>query len=278
MFCDVVGSTPLGERLDPEALRGVLTRFAAEIERVAERHGGRAGALMGDGLMCVFGVPVAHEDDALRAVRAAAEMAAAVARLNEQLRADLRVELAVRIGVNTGEVVASAGSPVLGDAINVAARLEQAGAAGEILDRRGYPPACSRRRRRRAGGAGGGKGQGEAGAGLAAGAGAARCARIGAAAGRAAARAGSGAGRDPPGVRPGRGGAHVPPGHGAGGCRHRQVAAGPGGGGAAGGPRAGANGALPLLRRRHHVLTTGRGGAGTHRWREQSGVRVGRRG
>ncbi len=133
MFCDVVGSTPLGERLDPEALRGVLTRFAAEIERVAERHGGRAGALMGDGLMCVFGVPVAHEDDALRAVRASAEMTAAVAQLNEGLRADLRVELAVRIGVNTGEVVASAGSPVLGDAINVAARLEQAGAAGEIL-------------------------------------------------------------------------------------------------------------------------------------------------
>ena len=133
VFCDVVGSTPLGERLDPEALRGVLTRFAAEIERVAERHGGRAGDLMGDGLMCVFGVPAAHEDDALRAVRAAAEMAAAVERLNEQLRADLRVELAVRIGVNTGEVVASGGSPVLGDAINVAARLEQAGAAGEIL-------------------------------------------------------------------------------------------------------------------------------------------------
>jgi len=133
VFCDVVGSTPLGERLDPEALRGVLTRFAAEIERVAERHGGRAGDLMGDGLMCVFGVPAAHEDDALRAVRAATEMAAAVERLNEQLRADLRVELAVRIGVNTGEVVASGGSPVLGDAINVAARLEQAGAAGEIL-------------------------------------------------------------------------------------------------------------------------------------------------
>jgi class 3 adenylate cyclase/tetratricopeptide (TPR) repeat protein len=133
VFCDVVGSTPLGERLDPEALRGVLTGFASEIERVAERHGGRAGDLMGDGLMCVFGVPVAHEDDALRAVRAAAEMVVAVERLNERLRADLGVELAVRIGVNTGEVVASDGSPVLGDAINIAARLEQAGTPGEIL-------------------------------------------------------------------------------------------------------------------------------------------------
>jgi class 3 adenylate cyclase/tetratricopeptide (TPR) repeat protein len=133
VFCDVVGSTPLGERLDPEALRGVLTRFAAEIERVAERHGGHAGDLMGDGLMCVFGVPAAHEDDALRAVRSAAEMAAAVERLNTRLRAELDVVLAVRIGVNTGEVVASGRSPVLGDAINVAARLEQAGAPGEIL-------------------------------------------------------------------------------------------------------------------------------------------------
>ena len=99
----MVGSTPLGERLDPEALRGVLTRFAAKIERVAEHHGGQAGDLMGDGLMCVFGVPAAHEDDALRAVRAAAEMAAAVEQLNKRLRTELDVELAVRIGVNTGE-------------------------------------------------------------------------------------------------------------------------------------------------------------------------------
>ena len=133
VFCDVAGSTRLGERLDPEALRGVLTRFAAEIERVAERHGGHAGDLMGDGLMSVFGVPAAHEDDALRAVRAAAEMAAAVEELNTRLRAELEVELIVRIGVNTGEVVASDQSPVLGDAINVAARLEQAGSPGEIL-------------------------------------------------------------------------------------------------------------------------------------------------
>ena len=133
MFCDVVGSTTLGERLDPEALSGVLTRFGAEIERVAERHGGQPGHLMGDGVMSVFGVPAAHEDDALRAVRAAAEMAPAVERLNERLRAELDVVLAVRIGVNTGEVVASGRSPVLGDAINVAARLEQAASPGEVL-------------------------------------------------------------------------------------------------------------------------------------------------
>jgi class 3 adenylate cyclase/tetratricopeptide (TPR) repeat protein len=133
VFCDVVGSTRLGELLDPEALRGVLTRFASGIEEVAAAHGGRAGDLMGDGLMCVFGVPTTHEDDALRAVRAAAEMAEVVERLNEALRVELGVELAVRIGVNTGEVLASEGSPVLGDAINVAARLEQAGAPGEIL-------------------------------------------------------------------------------------------------------------------------------------------------
>ncbi|HVI35404.1 MAG TPA: adenylate/guanylate cyclase domain-containing protein, partial [Gaiellales bacterium] len=124
VFCDVVGSTPLGERLDPEALRGVLTRFAAEIERVAERHGGHAGDLMGDGLMCVFGVPAAHEDDALRALRAGAEIRAAFPELG----------IDGRIGVNTGEVVTGTGERLAtGDAINVAARLQQAAEPDEVL-------------------------------------------------------------------------------------------------------------------------------------------------
>src|SRR5919199_603762 len=84
--------------------------------------------------MAIFGVPIVHEDDALRAARAAVELRAALSRLNEELHAQFGTELQVRIGVNTGEVVTSEGGTLAtGDAVNVAARLEQAARPGEIL-------------------------------------------------------------------------------------------------------------------------------------------------
>jgi class 3 adenylate cyclase/tetratricopeptide (TPR) repeat protein len=137
LFCDWVDSTPLGERLDPESLRAVQSAWYAEARAVLERHGGTLEKFIGDAVMAVFGIPQAREDDALRAVRAAAELREALARLNERLRAAHDVTLSIRTGVNTGEVVA--GDPTYGqafatgDAVVVAKRLEQAAAAGEIL-------------------------------------------------------------------------------------------------------------------------------------------------
>jgi class 3 adenylate cyclase/tetratricopeptide (TPR) repeat protein len=124
LFCDVTGFTGLGERVDPESMRRVMLRYFDEMRAVLERHGGTVEKFIGDAVMAVFGVPQAHEDDALRAVRAAAEMQAAAVPLG----------LEIRIGVNTGEVVTGEGETlVTGDAVNVAARLEQAAASGETL-------------------------------------------------------------------------------------------------------------------------------------------------
>ncbi len=121
LFCDVTGSTALGESLDPEALRTVMSRYFDVARAAIERHGGTLEKFIGDAVMAVFGVPTVREDDALRAVRAAQELRDAV-------------EIDVRIGVNTGEVVTGSGdSLVTGDAVNVAARLEQAAAPGEVL-------------------------------------------------------------------------------------------------------------------------------------------------
>jgi len=137
VFADVTGSTALGERLDPEALRRVMGRYFDEMSTVIERHGGTVEKFIGDAVMAVFGIPQLHEDDALRAVRAADGMQRALEALNHDLERDHGVGLAARIGVNTGEVVA--GDPasgqrlVTGDAVNVAARLEQAASPGQIL-------------------------------------------------------------------------------------------------------------------------------------------------
>ena len=137
VFCDVAGSTALGERLDAESLRAVMARYFEEMRAVLERHGGTVEKFIGDAVMAVFGIPVLHEDDALRAVRAAAEMRDALVRLNDELERERGVRIQVRVGVNTGEVVAgdSAGGQTFatGDAVNVAARLEQAAQPGEIL-------------------------------------------------------------------------------------------------------------------------------------------------
>ena len=137
VFCDVTGSTTLGERLDPESLRRVMGRYFDEMQAALERHGGTVEKFIGDAVVAVFGIPAVHEDDALRAVRAAAEMRRARDRLNEELERTWGVRIQARIGVNTGEVVAgdsSAGERfATGDTMNVAARLEQSATGGEIL-------------------------------------------------------------------------------------------------------------------------------------------------
>jgi class 3 adenylate cyclase/tetratricopeptide (TPR) repeat protein len=137
VFCDVTGSTALGEQLDPESLRRVMARYFDEMQAVVERHEGTVEKFIGDAVMAVFGVPVLHEDDALRAVRAAAEMRERLEALNEDLERGWGVRIQVRTGVNTGEVVAGDASGgqrfATGDAVNVAKRFEEAAPGGEIF-------------------------------------------------------------------------------------------------------------------------------------------------
>ena len=134
LFCDVSGSTALGERIDPESLRRVMSRYFETAKSIVERHGGTVEKFIGDAVMAVFGVPTVHEDDALRAVRAAAELRGGLAGLNEELERDYGTQLELRMGVNTGEVVTGTEERLAtGDAVNVAARLEQAAQPGEVL-------------------------------------------------------------------------------------------------------------------------------------------------
>jgi class 3 adenylate cyclase/tetratricopeptide (TPR) repeat protein len=130
LFCDVTGSTTLGEELDPEVLRGVMNRYFAEIRATIERHGGTVEKFIGDAVMAVFGIPRVQEDDALRAVRAAAEIRERM----PEVGAEVGVALRFRTGVNTGPVLVGEGENLaIGDAVNVAARLEQAAEPGEIV-------------------------------------------------------------------------------------------------------------------------------------------------
>jgi predicted ATPase/class 3 adenylate cyclase len=135
LFIDIVDSSRLSDGLDPEALRNLLARYFGELSAIIRRHGGVVDKYIGDAIMAVFGVPVLHEDDALRAVRAAVEMRDKLIHLNKEFEAGWGVRLASRIGVNTGEVIADAQgeSPIVGEAIIAAKRLEEAAAAGEIL-------------------------------------------------------------------------------------------------------------------------------------------------
>jgi class 3 adenylate cyclase len=124
LFCDVTGSTSLGESIDPEALRELLARYFDRMKAIVEHHGGTVEKFIGDAVMAVFGVPTAHEDGALRAVRAAAEMRDALPNLGAQ----------ARFGLTTGTVVTGTEERLAtGDAVNVAARLEQAAEPGEVL-------------------------------------------------------------------------------------------------------------------------------------------------
>ena len=101
LFCDLVGSTTLAERHDPEILRPLLQRYFTEARAAIERHGGLVEKFIGDAVVAIFGMPRTHEDDALRAVRAAVEIRERLASLG----ADAPVELGCRIGLTTGEVL-----------------------------------------------------------------------------------------------------------------------------------------------------------------------------
>ena len=123
LFCDLTASTSLGETLDPERLRALLARYFERMRSIVELYGGSVEKFIGDAVVAVFGVPVLHEDDALRALRAAVEMREALPELGVE----------GRIGVMTGEIVTGAEDWLAGDALNVAARLEQAAQPGEVL-------------------------------------------------------------------------------------------------------------------------------------------------
>ena len=137
VFTDLVGSTALAERLDPEVARAVLSRFYDLARGALERHGGTVEKFIGDAAMAIFGIPDVHEDDALRASRAAIELRDGLEHLDSELGKHFGVELRVRTGIATGAVVAgdpAAGTTLAtGDALNVAARLQQTAGAGEIL-------------------------------------------------------------------------------------------------------------------------------------------------
>jgi class 3 adenylate cyclase len=136
VFSDIANSTRLGERLDPESHRRVMGRYFTAMHTALERHGGTVEKFIGDAVMAVFGIPTLHEDDALRAVRAAVEMRTALEEVNRALRRDWELEIAVRTGINTGEVVAGAPGTmqtlITGDAVVVAKRLEESAGPDEI--------------------------------------------------------------------------------------------------------------------------------------------------
>src|SRR5919107_3096681 len=136
VFADLVGFTTLGERLDQESLRRVMDSFYAEMRQAIESQEGTLAKFIGDAVLAVWGTPEVREDDALRAVRAAEAMRRSLAGLNEDLEQRWGVHVGMRTGVNTGEVVVDPARPadlLVGDTLNVAARLEQAAADGEVL-------------------------------------------------------------------------------------------------------------------------------------------------
>src|SRR3954454_12036881 len=136
VFADMVGFTTLGERLDQESLRRVMDRFYAEMRQAIEGQDGTLAKFIGDAVLAVWGTPEVREDDALRAVRAAEAMRRSLAGLNEDLGERWGGRVGMRTGVNTGEVVVDPSLPadlLVGDTLNVAARLEQAAADGEVL-------------------------------------------------------------------------------------------------------------------------------------------------
>ena len=134
LFADITGSTTLGERFDPERWRVLLQRFFSVMTSTIEAWGGTVQKFMGDSVMATFGVPIVREDDAERALRAACQMLDRLTELNTEFEAQHGVSLAIRVGVNTGEVMAASDQNVVtGDAVNVAARLEQMAEPGTVL-------------------------------------------------------------------------------------------------------------------------------------------------
>jgi DNA-binding SARP family transcriptional activator/tetratricopeptide (TPR) repeat protein len=137
LFVDVVESMALAEALDPEALSSVLRRYFETVSAAISRHGGSVEKYAGDAVMAAFGIPISHEDDALRAARSALDIRAGIAALNEQLMHEYGMGLDVRIGFEAGEVVATPTEArqrlVTGEAVGIASRLEQASGSDEIL-------------------------------------------------------------------------------------------------------------------------------------------------
>src|SRR5215208_1533963 len=137
LFSDVSGFTGLGERLDPESLQQLMSRWFGETRRIVEHHAGTVEKYMGDAVMAVFGVPVVHEDDAVRAARGALEMHETLGQLNDELEGRWGVRLEIHTGLNTGEVVVGSAPggdlSTVGDVVNVAQRLEAAAPPGEVL-------------------------------------------------------------------------------------------------------------------------------------------------
>jgi class 3 adenylate cyclase/predicted ATPase len=137
VFADVVDSTALGEQLDPESMHRILERYSEMATEILERHGGTVEKFIGDAIVAFFGLTELHEDDALRAVRAAVELRDAVSSLGEEVARSNGVELGVKVAVNSGDIFVGAGSRremfATGDAVNVAARLEKLADEGQIL-------------------------------------------------------------------------------------------------------------------------------------------------
>jgi class 3 adenylate cyclase/type II secretory pathway predicted ATPase ExeA len=134
LFADLVGSTAAQEGMDPESARRWMEACHVALRGAVERHQGRVVKFIGDGVMAVFGVPDVREDDAPRALRAAVALHRAIATVPAPAGLADEARFALRVGVNTGEVVVTSGdADVVGDAVNVAARLEQAARPGEVL-------------------------------------------------------------------------------------------------------------------------------------------------
>jgi len=138
LFADLTGSTSLGERMDTEQLQHLLNSFFTAMREEIEAEGGTVEKFIGDAIMAAFGVPTAHEDDPARALRAAVRMLQRLERVNNDVEPRHGVRLNLRIGINTGEVLATTEArPDLvmttGDAVNVAARLEQTAQPGQVL-------------------------------------------------------------------------------------------------------------------------------------------------
>ena len=135
LFADLSGYTAVAERMDPEAVKSLVERSLRRLGHEVARYGGRVDKYIGDNVMAVFGAPVAHEDDPERAVRAGLAMQAAMEEINDGIGATAGVSFALRVGINSGEVLAGAmggGYTVMGDPVNVAARLQAAARPGTV--------------------------------------------------------------------------------------------------------------------------------------------------
>jgi adenylate cyclase len=140
IFCDMVGFTPLNERLDPEEVREIQTMYFAQMNRELHRFGGSVEKYAGDAVLALFGAPIAHEDDAERAVRCALAMQQAFQPVAEMAKREWGVDLAVRIGINTGEAISGAWDiegkrdySATGDVVNTAARLQSSADPGGVI-------------------------------------------------------------------------------------------------------------------------------------------------